>query len=151
MAKTKARVRKTLVVNSRKRKAQGLQRPPDAAHVPPDAAPAPPVSDVAVPFIVAHRRAEKFPSIQVMEDGSYIRLSTNRDGTMDMRAICAKHSYGHGSQECNLSRTCRPSKRLEGRPLGLMMWFFNHHLPEDKAGTFLGFTRIILYVVLSYL
>ena len=92
---------------------------------------------VAVPYIVAHRRSEKFPTIKVSDDGSYIRLSTNVDGSCDMRAVCGAHTLGQGQLECNLSRTCRVGRGGNlGRPLGLLCWFLERGRdPEirDKA------------------
>ena len=97
-----------------KRKAVGAQRssPPGADVLPPP---------VAEPLIRRTRHKEKNPTVEVLPDGSYIRLSVNSDGTLDMRAVCAEHTLGQGALECNLSRTCRPGRR--GRPLGFMMWF----------------------------
>ena len=99
----------------------------------------------AVSYIVAHRLAEKFPTMQVLDDGSYIRISTNSDGSCDMRAVCAQHSIGQGHLECNLSRTCRVGRGGNlGRPLGLLCWFLRQGQdPEikDKVFLFLRFGK----------
>ena len=79
VAKTKARVRKTLVVNSRKRKAQGLQRPPDAAHVPPDVAHDPPVSDVSVPFYCGSQTCGKV-SVDPGDGGRVLHPTVHTQG-----------------------------------------------------------------------
>ena len=126
-AKTKARTRVTMARNAHKRKLMGPQRGrasavpagPSASSAAPAVPPPPPAPEE--PYIRAHRRREKYPTMEVLPDGSYIRLSVNADGSLDMRAVCSKHTEGPGLLECNLSRTCRPGRR--GRPLGLLTWF----------------------------
>ena len=68
-------------------------------------------------------RGDNAPRCYVDDSGSYIRLSTNPDGTHDMRAVCMRHSTGQGADECNISRSCRCKTGKKGRPLGFMAWF----------------------------
>ena len=124
-AKTRARCHRAQANSHGKRKQERVQRPAEETS-----------GNVAeaVPYIVAHRRAEKFPTIAVGDDGSYIRLSTNSDGSCDMRAVCAQHSIGKGHMECNLSRTCRVGRGANlGRPLGLLCWFLEKGSDPDIA------------------
>ena len=59
---------------------------------------------------------------------AFVRLSTNADGSQDMRAYCA-HC------QSTLSRTCRPRlPSAQGRPLGLLCaWLLLHRGPHSSA------------------
>jgi hypothetical protein len=73
-----------------------------------------------------------WPRLPIGDAGSYIRLSTNKDGSKDMRAICALCKK-------TMSKTCKPSDYTDqGRPLGfLAAWLLrdrHHGADADQHG-----------------